>query len=189
MIEIRFHGRGGQGAVIASKILSVAFFLEDNYVQSFPVFGLERRGAPVAAFVRVDKSPIRLRANVYYPDFVVILDETLINNVNVTDGMKNGGTIIINSRKSPEEIDGFSEFRLATVDASSIAAKYGLGTLFTPIVNTPILGAFVEVSNLVQFESLKKAIEEEVLTNTLKNIQAAKESKRSCKLRGKNDRA
>ncbi|MFQ6090097.1 MAG: 2-oxoacid:acceptor oxidoreductase family protein, partial [Candidatus Bipolaricaulia bacterium] len=105
MKEIRFHGRGGQGAVVASQILASALFKEGKYVQSFPAFGVERRGAPVAAFIRVDEEPILLRCEIYRPDHVVVLDPTLIAAVDVATGLKGGGWVLINSDREPAEFD------------------------------------------------------------------------------------
>ena len=102
MIEIRIHGRGGQGAVIASEVLASAFFKEGKFVQAFPAFGAERRGAPVAAFARVDDQPIRIRHFIYEPDHIIILDPTLIESTQVDSGLKEGGWIIINTDRPPK---------------------------------------------------------------------------------------
>ena len=182
MIEIRFHGRGGQGAVIASKILSLALFNEGKYVQSFPLFGIERRGAPVAAFIRIDDEPIRLRTCVYNPEYVVVLHSTLIESVNVSAGLKKGGIILINTHKGPETYPGLSSFKVATVDASSIAYSHGLGNPASPIVNTTILGVFLKIAELVSFSSLEKAIAEEIQVNPEKNILAARDAYKLCKV-------
>jgi len=182
MFEIRFHGRGGQGAVVASKILALALFNEGYYVQSFPVFGLERRGAPVAAFLRLDKEPIRLRTNVYTPDSVIILDETLIGFQNVVDGLRENGSILINTRKKPIEFGGFNGYKVYTVNATDIALKYRLGTLSSPIVNTAILGAYLRMNNILKFSSLEKALREEINEHARDNLLAAKESYRKCNL-------
>jgi len=182
MIEIRFHGRGGQGAVIASKILSLALFNEGKYVQSFPIFGIERRGAPVAAFVRIDDEPIRLRTCVYEPDYVIVLHSTLIESVDVTEGLKKRKVILINTHKGPESYPKFSSFKVATVDASSIAFSHGLGNPSSPIVNTAILGAFLKVNEIVSFKSLEEAIAEEIQINTEKNILAARDAYKMCKI-------
>ncbi|OGL45559.1 MAG: pyruvate ferredoxin oxidoreductase [Candidatus Schekmanbacteria bacterium RBG_16_38_11] len=181
MIEIRFHGRGGQGAVIASKILSLALFNEGKYVQSFPIFGIERRGAPVAAFIRIDDEPIRLRTCVYNPEYVVVLHSTLIESVNVSAGLKKGGIILINTHKGPETYPGLSSFKVATVDASSIAYSHGLGSPSSPIVNTAILGAFLKITEIVSFNSLENAIREEIPINSEKNISAARDAYEMCK--------
>ncbi|MBI5376810.1 MAG: 2-oxoacid:acceptor oxidoreductase family protein [Candidatus Schekmanbacteria bacterium] len=182
MFEIRFHGRGGQGAVVASKILALAFFYDGYYVQSFPVFGLERRGAPVAAFLRVDKQPIRLRTNVYHPDSVIVLDETLIRFENVADGLKENGDILINTRKNPSEIDSFNGYRVFTVNATDIALKYCLGNISSPIVNTAILGAYLRINRKTKFTSLERALREEVKINTKDNLLAAREAYRKCNM-------
>lgn len=174
MIEIRFHGRGGQGAVVASKVLATSFFKEGKFVQSFPAFGVERRGAPVMAFLRIDAQPINLRTNVYRPDHIVVLDPTLIEVVEVTSGLKEKGWIILNSDRRPEEFTGLAVFRVAVVDASKIAVENGLGSRTHPIVNTAVLGAFSRVTGLVGIESVVESIEESVPTNRAANIRAAR---------------
>jgi 2-oxoacid:acceptor oxidoreductase gamma subunit (pyruvate/2-ketoisovalerate family) len=176
MIEIRFHGRGGQGAVIASKILAVAFFKEGKYVQAFPAFGAERRGAPVSAFTRIDEIPISLRTYIYNPDRVVVLDPTLIESIDVTEGMKEGGIIILNSDKDPYQYESFGHFILATVDANRIAVKYGLGTPTAPIVNTAILGAYARATEEIGMESIIEAIKESVPSNKEANADASMEA-------------
>jgi len=177
MIEIRFHGRGGQGAQVASKVLAVAFFHEGYYVQSFPAFGVERRGAPVMAFLRIDREPIQLRVNIYRPDHLVVLDPTLIGAVDITSGLKPNGWILINSHQSPEIFKGLIRgFRIATVDATSIAIQYGLGSRTNPIVNTAILGAFSRITGLVGIDSIALAIREEIPVRKDENARAAREA-------------
>ncbi len=176
MIEIRFHGRGGQGAVVASEILASALFSEGKYVQTFPQFGVERRGAPVAAFLRIDDKPVNLRCRVYKPDHIIVLDPILIESVNVTDGLKKGGWIVINTSKSPKDFSNFNEFKVATVDASDIAIRYGLGHRTSPIVNTAILGAFARVVGIVKLESILEAMNEHVPIKLEKNKKAAMEA-------------
>ncbi len=176
MIELRFHGRGGQGSVIASKILAVALFKEGKHVQAFPVFGVERRGAPVAAFLRMDDNPIFIRCNVYNPDHIVVLDPTLIGAIDLTSGLKEGGSILINTDKKPHHFSEFDAFQVATVDANAIAIKHHLGSRTQPIVNTSILGAFAKFSNLVQLESVLEAIQETVPVAPDKNAEAAREA-------------
>lgn len=177
MRELRIHGRGGQGAVIASKILGTALFHEGRWVQSFPAFGVERRGAPVTAFLRLDDSPILLRCEVTAPDDLIVLDATLIHAVDVTAGLKRGGTILINSQRRPEEYQGLMQrFRVATVDASEIAVRNRLGSRTQPIVNTAILGAFATVSGLVSIDSICAALHEEVPLHAEANEQAAREA-------------
>jgi len=176
MIEIRFHGRGGQGAVVASKILAVAFFKDGKYVQAFPAFGAERSGAPVAAFTRVDEIPIYLRTYIYNPDHVIVLDPTLIESIDVTEGLKEGGVIIINSDREPEYYRNTGPFVWATVDANRIAVRHGLGTPTAPIVNTAILGAYARATQTVGIDAVLEAIRESVPSNREANASASIEA-------------
>ena len=177
MVEIRFHGRGGQGAVVASKILATSIFLEDRYSQSFPAFGVERRGAPVTAFLRVDDKPIRIRTEIYEPDHLVILDPLLVDQVPLASGLKKDGIVIINSNKSPGEFsEQFKDFRVATVPAGRIAVKHHLGTPQAPIVNTAILGAVAKVLGVVTLEHLIEGIKTDVPAHAEDNADAAKEA-------------
>lgn len=176
MIEIRMHGRGGQGAAVACKILASAVFKEGKYAQSFPAFGVERRGAPVVAYTRIDDKPIQLRCEIYKPDHIIVLDPTLILSTNVIVGLKEGGTILINS-DLPETFFNIPDgFKVNCIDANSIAVKYKLGTKAIPIVNTAILGAFAAYTNTVSLEKLAEAIEEIVPTKTKENIFAVEEA-------------
>lgn len=181
MIEIRFHGRGGQGAVVASEALATAFFREGKYVQAFPAFGVERRGAPVTAFTRTNDKPIRIRSKIYEPDHIVVLDPTLLEAVDVTAGLKEGGWIIINSEKPPSTFDLPKKFKLATVDANSIAIKYHLGPKSAPIVNTAILGAFAKATGMVSLEAVAEAVQEVVPLNPEGNVAATREAYNSVK--------
>ena len=176
MVEIRIHGRGGQGAVVASQVLASALFREGKCVQSFPTFGVERRGAPVAAFTRVDDREIRLRCEIYEPDHLMVLDPTLIEAIDITSGLKENGWIVINSDK---EVSGFhlpSMFRIATVDANGIAVRHNLGTRTAPIVNTAILGAFAKVTEIVGIDSIIEAIKEELPLHPEGNAAACREA-------------
>ncbi|MDP8254205.1 MAG: 2-oxoacid:acceptor oxidoreductase family protein [Candidatus Alcyoniella australis] len=174
MIEVRFHGRGGQGAVIAGKILACALFKEGMWVQSFPAFGVERRGAPVAAFTRFDRDKILIRNNIYEPNHIVVLDPTLLQVANVTAGLHKGGWILINSPEPPESFSGLDDFKLATVDAQSIALRFHLGSRSSPIVNTSILGGFAKATGLVGIDSVVEAIVEEVPIKPDNNAEAAR---------------
>jgi 2-oxoacid:acceptor oxidoreductase gamma subunit (pyruvate/2-ketoisovalerate family) len=176
MIGIRFHGRGGQGAVLASKILARAYFTQGFYVQSFPSFGMERKGAAVAAFVRVSTKPIVERGEIQNPSIVVVLDPTLLQMVDITKGLEPGGTILLNylSRDNSRPIAG--SFKLAAVDAGSIALEYGLGTEAAPIVNTVILGAFAKIVDDLSLEHVLSAIETSVPVNPAQNTAAANAS-------------
>ncbi len=176
MIEIRIHGRGGQGAVIASKLLAAAIFQEGRFVQCFPAIGVERRGAPVAAFLRVDDSFIYLRTNITSPDHVVVLDHRLMSAASVTDGLKPGGILLINSPKPPSAFSGQGHFRVCTLDANRIAAAHGLGSPTAPIVNTVMSGAFLRVSELAGPRSLEAAIAAEVPVKQEANIAACREA-------------
>ncbi|MGK7311040.1 MAG: 2-oxoacid:acceptor oxidoreductase family protein [Candidatus Longimicrobiales bacterium M2_2A_002] len=177
MRELRIHGRGGQGAVIASKVLAVALFREDRWVQSFPAFGVERRGAPVTAFLRLDEVPIRLRCEIREPDDLIVLDPTLVDAIDVTAGLKEGGGILINTDRPPSAYPHLADrFRVATVDASAVATARGIGSKSQPIVNTAILGAFATWSGLVSLDSVCAAIDEEVPSRTEDNKAAAREA-------------
>jgi 2-oxoacid:acceptor oxidoreductase gamma subunit (pyruvate/2-ketoisovalerate family) len=173
MIEIRFHGRGGQGAVIASKILASALFKEGKYAQAFPAFGAERRGAPVMAFTRFDQKAITRRSMVYEPHHVVVLDEPILDLVDVTAGLREGGWILINTPKSPAEFPGYKKYRVATVNANRIAAENGLGTATAPVVNTVILGAFSRATGLVGLKAILEGIKEYVPSKPEANVAAA----------------
>ena len=179
MIEIRCHGRGGQGAVIASKALASAAFHEGRSVQSFPAFGVERRGAPVMAFTRIDDRPIRVRSQIYQPDHLIVLDATLIETVDVTTGLKREGLILINSERPPNAFAHLGRFRVATVDASRIAVGHGLGSRQQPIVNTAILGAYAQASGSVGLDAILTAIAEAVPSGTDENQAAAREAYQS----------
>jgi pyruvate ferredoxin oxidoreductase gamma subunit/2-oxoisovalerate ferredoxin oxidoreductase gamma subunit len=176
VIEIRFHGRGGQGAVVASTILAVACFIEGKFCQAFPAFGVERRGAPVEAYIRVDDSKIHLRTNVYAPDHVLVLDPTLIEVADVGRGLKPGGTLLLNTEKSAAGFPAFASFALATVDASRIALGHRLGSRTHPIVNTAILGAFARATGLVSLDAISEAIRQEVPAMQDANVAAAEEA-------------
>jgi pyruvate ferredoxin oxidoreductase gamma subunit len=152
LLEIRWHGRGGQGAVTSAEMLAQAAIAEGKYAQAFPSFGPERRGAPVQAFNRVDaKEPVRLRVDITQPDHVVVLDPSLLNKVKVTAGLKEGGWVIVNTRKTAAEIQ--SEFGInfpvATINAGKIARE----VLGVNIVNTTMLGAVLKVTGIVDKQS------------------------------------
>jgi 2-oxoacid:acceptor oxidoreductase gamma subunit (pyruvate/2-ketoisovalerate family) len=175
MIEIRFHGRGGQGAVVASEILARAAFKEGKDVQAFPFFGVERRGAPVTAYARFDDRPIRVKSSVYDPDYVVVLDASLLGTVDVREGLKKNGMILINTDKPPDRV-GLEASRLAAVNATDIAIRHGLGSKAAPIVNTAILGAFSKATEEVTLDSILESISESVPRKVEENLAAAKEA-------------
>jgi 2-oxoacid:acceptor oxidoreductase gamma subunit (pyruvate/2-ketoisovalerate family)/2-oxoacid:acceptor oxidoreductase delta subunit (pyruvate/2-ketoisovalerate family) len=168
-MEIRFHGRGGQGAVTAVKILASAIYLEGKYTQAIPMYGTERRGAPVAAFCRVDDTRIRERDLVHEPDIVVVLDPLLSRSVDVTDGLKSGGLVIVNHPGTYTETGLAGNFKIATVDATKIA----LDVIGRPITNTAILGAFAKATGLVKLESLEEAVKGELPSRIIAtNVEA-----------------
>jgi 2-oxoacid:acceptor oxidoreductase gamma subunit (pyruvate/2-ketoisovalerate family) len=157
MKEIRMHGRGGQGTVVAAEILATAFLADGKYATSIPSFGQERRGAPVAAFVRLDTKPIRERSRIYHPDIVVILDKILARSPTCYSGLKKCGTIILNHNGKELSLPNLENLEsLATVDATSIS----LQELGVPITNSCMLGAFARVTDIVQLDTLSSALEE-----------------------------
>jgi pyruvate ferredoxin oxidoreductase gamma subunit len=171
LIEIRWHGRGGQGAVTSAELLAQAAISEGKYAQAFPSFGPERRGAPVQAFNRVDsKDPVRIRADITEPDVVVVLDPGLLNIVNVTSGLKEDGMVIINTRKTANQIR--SEFGInwpvATVNATRIAREQ----LGVPIVNTTMLGAVIKTTEVVDKKSILAPLEKRFGRLGERNIKA-----------------
>ena len=173
MIEIRFHGRGGQGAVLASELFAQAAFLDGKEPQSFPFFGVERRGSPVTAFARVDDKPIRVRTSITQPDIVVVLDPGLLRSTPVADGLRPGGLLLVNSRSPPSAITAPPGARRATVDASRIALAHGLGSATMPVVNTVVLGAFARATGIISLEALTSAIEKYVPAKPEQNREAA----------------
>lgn len=154
MYEIRFHGRGGQGAVMAAQTIAEAAILEGKHAQAFPFFGAERRGAPVMAFARIDDKRICDRTQVSEPDMLVIMDESLLEIEPVAVGLKDGGCAVVNSRLEPCDLDLGVVTRCISVDATSIA----LEMLKAPIVNTSILGAMARADDFVSLGSIEKAI-------------------------------
>jgi pyruvate ferredoxin oxidoreductase gamma subunit/2-oxoisovalerate ferredoxin oxidoreductase gamma subunit len=174
MIEIRIHGRGGQGAVSASTMLATAAHKAGRYVQAFAVYGAERRGAPMVAFVRVDDAPIRLRQMVYQPDGAIVLDQTLLSLVDVTAGLKPGGWVLLNAPEAARLPASLQRFTVYAVDASGIAAGLGLGTRAMPMVNTAILGAVARIGGLAELTHVLAAIPEIVPAKAEANLEAAR---------------
>ena len=176
MFEIRFHGRGGQGIVLASRLLASAFFKDGKFVQAFPSFGAERRGAPVISYARASNAPIRARFGIYTPDCVVVLDPSLTRGKDLAKGLKKNHWIIINTDKAAGDFPNLGEYRVATVNASAIARTHRLGSSGMPMVNTTILGAFSKVTQMVGIDSVLDSIRENVLTKPEENAQAAREA-------------
>jgi pyruvate ferredoxin oxidoreductase gamma subunit/2-oxoisovalerate ferredoxin oxidoreductase gamma subunit len=176
MQEIRFHGRGGQGTVLAGVLLAKAFFEAGYYVQTFPVFGVERRGAPVEAFLRLDRKKILIRSNVYAPNHVVVQDAKLLNSIDVTRGLEPGGWILINAPSAPADLERYRDFRLAIVDATGIAIRNRLGTSTHPIINTAVIGAFARMLEAPPIENVVNAITAEIPIQTDHNVTAARQA-------------
>jgi len=173
VFEIRWHGRGGQGAVTSAEIVALAAISEGKYAQAFPSFGPERRGAPVLAFNRVSTTGhIRVRAPILSPDVVVVLDPGLPYVTDVTSGLKADGVLVVNTSKRPEEVEERlgGSWRLAVVDATAIARQ----VLGVPIVNTTMLGALIKATALVRLESLIEPIEERFGARAKSNIEASR---------------
>jgi 2-oxoacid:acceptor oxidoreductase gamma subunit (pyruvate/2-ketoisovalerate family)/2-oxoacid:acceptor oxidoreductase delta subunit (pyruvate/2-ketoisovalerate family) len=152
-MEIRFHGRGGQGAVTGVRLLATALYYEGKFTQGIPMYGTERRGAPVVSFLRIGESRINERDLVHEPDMVVVLDPLLGKTVPVTDGLKKGGLVLINHPRGGAETGLGGQFKVATVDATKVAME----VLGRPITNTAILGAFAKATGMVKLESLAEA--------------------------------
>lgn len=170
MIEIRLHGRGGQGAVTSAELLAQAAIAQGKYAQAFPSFGPERRGAPVAAFVRISDEPIKTREKIYQPDVVVVLDASVLNFVNVADGLKQDGTLIINAPICEETCQanyGFSG-RLAFVDADKIAKEI----LGIPITNTTMMGAVLKATGVLTPDDMKDPLDARFGKIAAKNFNA-----------------
>jgi len=171
LIEIRWHGRGGQGAVTSAELIALAAIEEGKFAQAFPSFGPERRGAPVLSFNRISlDQPIRIRAAVEYPNIVVVLDPSLLPIIDITSGLKENGTIIVNSPKTVVDIklEWGNQWRIAVVNANVIARE----TLGVPIVNTTMLGALIKATGVVGLESLVEPIRERFGPRAKANIDA-----------------
>jgi 2-oxoisovalerate ferredoxin oxidoreductase gamma subunit len=159
LVEIVFHGRGGQGAVTAANLLVTAALKDGNKgVQAFPFFGAERRGAPVRAFARISDSEINLRSEIYTPDIVIVLDESIMDIVDVLKGLKKDGKILINTTKIPSDFDFSKKYSVATVDATGVALKHEILVGGIPVVNTPILGAVPKILNKVTLKSIQDTV-------------------------------
>ena len=159
LVEIRWHGRGGQGAKTASLLLADAAFNTGKYIQGFPEYGPERMGAPITAYNRISSKPITIHSNIYYPDFVVVVDDTLLESVDVTAGLKEDGGIIINTTKSSEEIKELLKNykgNIYTLDAKRISID-ALGKYFP---NIPMLAGIVKISNIMTDEQLINDMED-----------------------------
>ncbi len=171
MIQIKFLGKGGQGVVVASEILARACFEENLYPQCFSLYGGERRGATVAAFVRVDQKKIYLKCDIDRPDHLVFFNKSLFNPEEVVEQVGPGGHLLINS-DDHDPLDGLKTLKVGRVNALEISQKNGLGA----IVNTAMLGAYVRLTNVISLETLLKVISETVPAAAGPNQMAAKEA-------------
>ena len=182
LIEIRWHGRGGQGAKTASLLLADAAFNTGKYIQGFPEYGPERMGAPITAYNRISSKPITIHSNIYEPDYVVVVDDTLLESVDVTAGLKSDGAIVINTTKSPEYLKSVLmgyQGNIYTIDARKVSMET-LGRYFP---NTPMLAAIVKVSKIMNDEDFindmkgsfkhKFAKKPEVIDGNMKAIEMA----------------
>lgn len=171
MKEIRIHGRGGQGSVTAAELIAQAAFYGGQFAQAFPNFGVERRGAPVTAFARLDNKFIRRRSQIYEPDYIIIQDATLVDGVDVFLGAKKGTVALINTEKPKSDFKASVGVKIITVPATKIA----IDIIGKPIINTVLLGAFAALSGLIKLSAVERAINERFEGEIAKkNIAAAR---------------
>jgi 2-oxoacid:acceptor oxidoreductase gamma subunit (pyruvate/2-ketoisovalerate family) len=172
ILEVRWHGRGGLGAVTSAELVARAAISEGKYAQSFPSFGPERRGAPVLAFLRISDKSIKTRTVIYEPDVAVVLDPTLLRAVDVTSGLKDDGKLIINSRKSPAQLK--SEFGYKWPVAAVNAAKIAEDTIGLPITNTAMIGALLKITEAVKIDAMVGQLQERFGKRAMGNVEAMK---------------
>ncbi|MCX5776729.1 MAG: pyruvate ferredoxin oxidoreductase subunit gamma [Candidatus Firestonebacteria bacterium] len=175
MIEIRLHGRGGQGVVTAAELLATAAFSDGKYTMAFPTFGSERMGAPVASFVRISDNPIRVRSQIYQPQHVIVQDPTIIGAVDVFAGLKDGGVVLVNTAKPASELKISAKANVVTIDATKLAIEI----LGRPIPNTIMVGAFCGITGIVSMVGIEKAIRHKFEGKgdiVEKNIKAAEQA-------------
>jgi len=172
MIEIKFKGRGGQGAVVASEILGRAFFREGKFPQCFSLFGGERRGAPVVGFLRVDEKPILLKCQITHPDQLILFDLSLTDEKEISQELKPDGVILVNTDKPIDSFSGLRRFKIGLIDAGSIARGVGLGGTF----NTAVLGAYARLTRLVRMETLVETVRAMVPAKAEANVRAVEEA-------------
>jgi len=172
MIEIKFKGRGGQGVVVASEILGRAFFTEGKYPQCFSLFGSERRGAPVIGFLRVDEEPILLKCQIRHPDQFIVFDISLMEESEVLQELKPGGTLLINTDREIDSFTGLRHYKIGLIDVGPIARKAGVGGA----LNTTILGAYASLTHLVQKETLIEMVRQMISIKTESNVEALREA-------------
>ncbi len=185
MIEIKFRGRGGQGAVVASEILARTFFLEGKYPQCFSLFGGERRGAPVVGFLRVDEEPILLKCQIYHPDHMIIFDFSLIDEKELLLELKPKGTLLINTHQGIDFFRKLRKFKIGLIDAGPIARSLGLGATF----NTAMLGAYVRLTNLITLKTLAETVKAMAPAKKEENVEAVREAYNQVKIYGAEEEA
>jgi pyruvate ferredoxin oxidoreductase gamma subunit len=166
MFEIRIHSRGGQGGVTAARLLALAAIHDGKYATAAPFYGAERRGAPIVSFVRIDDKPIKIYSQIKKPDMVVVLDASVMDVVDVLQGLKSGGKVLVNCQQKRE----FAGFSSGYVDLTGIALKENLVVSGSPILNTPVIGALAKMG-IVSADSAKKAIRE--MFTDERNVKAA----------------
>lgn len=188
MLELRVHGRGGQGVVVGSAILGEAYFHENKSVQFFPEFGVERRGSPVQAFLRVSEEKIRCHYGISEPDNIILFDESLLASVDIAKGIKNNGWILINSKKSPDCFYFDANCRVATIDADGISLANGLGTESAPIINAAMTGAYAGLLGDLTVDSIASAIYSSVPSKQDRNEAAAREAFHKVKISTQNQK-
>jgi len=172
MLEIRIHGRGGQGSVTAAELIAQAAFYDGKFSQAFPNFGVERRGAPVTAYARIDDKFIRLRSQITEPEYIIIQDPTLVDAIDVFAGAKSGTIVLINTEKDASSFKAPKGVEIKTISAADIAIEI----IGKPIINTILLGAFAKMTGLIKLKSVEKAISERFEGEMgAKNILAARE--------------
>ena len=162
--------------VVASEVLAKAAFKMGFEVSSFPFFGVERRGAPVTAYARIDEHPIRNKSSIYEPDYVVVLDSSLLRGIDILEGLKPSGKVLINSPAGKKLPDLPQRYKYFLIDATSIAAAHGIGSQTAPIVNTAIMGAFAKICDKVALEPVLESIREVAPVKEEENVAAAKEA-------------
>jgi pyruvate ferredoxin oxidoreductase gamma subunit len=166
MFEIRIHSRGGQGGVTAARLLALAAIHDGKYATAAPFYGAERRGAPIVSFVRIDDKPIRIYSQIKKPDMVIVLDASVMDVVDVLQGLKSGGKVLVNSQQKKE----FAGYVSGNVDLTGIALKENLVVSGSPILNTPVIGALAKMG-IVSVDSARKAIRE--MFTDERNVKAA----------------
>ncbi len=178
MLEVRFHGRGGQGTVLAAKMLAdIVLRSGKGECMAIPEFGVERRGAPVLAYARISDGPLLLRTRIYEPDVVVVMDTAAAPSEKVCDGLKPGGTILVNTEHSEAELaKAWPDAKVIVVPARKIALKHGLGTPAAPVLNTAVIGAFCCAFDIANEQDMEDAIRGSVPIKIDENIAAAREA-------------